>query len=71
MILTYTILNFGDLLGSQLTSVLILWFDEVVVMVVAELIILLTVLYAIFMVPEVKQLSGASESFLGLCSFHY
>lgn len=68
MILTYTILNFGDLLGSQLTNVLTILADEVVVMLAVELVLILTIFYSIFMVPEAKQPNeGDKESFLGEC----
>lgn len=68
MIITYTILNFGDLLGSQLTNALVGPTNEVVVMVVVEFVIVGTVLYAIFVVNEPSERYSSTmekESLLG------
>ncbi|KAI6192403.1 hypothetical protein M3Y97_00333600 [Aphelenchoides bicaudatus] len=55
MIITYTILNFGDLVGSQLTNVLVGPTNEVVVMFVVELIIIGTILYTIIVVKDISE----------------
>ena len=50
MILTYTILNVGDLFGSQLTHILTLFESEVLALAVAEFILIVTAIYVLLVI---------------------
>jgi di/tricarboxylate transporter len=62
MILIYAILNLGDLLGSQLTNIVLLFSNEVVVMISVEFILILIILYSVFVVKEPKNVLNTKIS---------
>uniref|UniRef100_A0A1I7SF59 Proton-coupled folate transporter n=1 Tax=Bursaphelenchus xylophilus TaxID=6326 RepID=A0A1I7SF59_BURXY len=55
MIITYTILNVGDLIGSQLTKLLSHQFHETTAAFVMQAINLIVLSYVIFFVPNIKD----------------
>ncbi|KAI6217102.1 Major facilitator superfamily MFS-1 domain containing protein [Aphelenchoides fujianensis] len=57
MIVTYTLLNVGDLLGSQLTNAaILLGSNEVVVMLVVEGILVFTIVYVLLVIHDFMSL---------------
>ncbi|KAI6231596.1 hypothetical protein M3Y95_00398600 [Aphelenchoides besseyi] len=63
MIITYTLLNLGDLLGSQLTNAMISFgANEVFVMLCVELVIVFTVVYVLLVIREFMEIGDESQS---------
>ncbi|KAI6232784.1 Major facilitator superfamily MFS-1 domain containing protein [Aphelenchoides fujianensis] len=70
MIVTYTLLNVGDLLGSQLTNAaILLGSNEVVVMLIVECILVLTIVYVLFVIHDFVPLERQEEGNDGRNSF--